>query len=273
MRIKVLAEDTSSNSSMKSEHGLSLYIETMGKKILFDTGASNLFLENAEKMGISIKDVDLAVISHGHYDHGGGLRGFFEENDKAKVYIHKKAFEPHFSKRSEKTADIGLDQSLIDHSRIVFTEDVFPIDQSLLLFSKVTENEFFSSCNQSLLVEKGGAITPDDFGHEQNLMIDENGKIILIAGCAHRGIVNILKSSVFINYKEPNFVIGGFHLYNYSERKSEDPSTVQQIGDFLKNTGSIYYTGHCTGNEAFNHLKTIMGDQIHYLSTGSVVDI
>ena len=104
MRIKVLAEDTSSNSSMKSEHGLSLYIETMGKKILFDTGASNLFLENAEKMGISIKDVDLAVISHGHYDHGGGLRGFFEENDKAKVYIHKKAFEPHFSKRSEKTA-------------------------------------------------------------------------------------------------------------------------------------------------------------------------
>ena len=273
MRIKVLVEDTSCNSSMRSEHGLSLYIETMGKKILFDTGASNLFLENAEKMGVSIKDVDLAVISHGHYDHGGGLRGFFEVNDKAKVYIHKKAFEPHFYKRSEKTAGIGLDRSLIDHDRIIFTEDVFPINQSLLLFSRVVGDEFFSSCNQSLLVEKRDSITPDDFEHEQNLIIDENGKRILIAGCAHRGIVNILKSSVFINYKEPNFVVGGFHLYNYSERKSEDPFVVRQIGDFLKNTGSTYYTGHCTGTEAYHHLKTIIGDQIQYLSTGSVVEI
>jgi len=273
MQIKVLVEDTSDSPSMRSEHGFSIYIETQSNKILFDMGASNLFLENANKMGVKIKDIDLAIISHGHYDHGGGLRGFLEENENAKVYIHNKAFERHFSKRSEKIANIGLDKSLINHDRITFTDDIFPINNNLLLFSRVVGSEFYSSCNKSLFAEHLNSIVQDDFEHEQNLIITENGKIILIAGCAHRGIVNILKSSVFLNYKEPDYVIGGFHLLNYSERISEDPSVVHQIGDFLKKTRSKYYTGHCTGSDAYYHLKTVMGEQIQYLSTGSVVEI
>lgn len=273
MRIKVLVENTTESPSLKAEHGLSIYIETLGKKLLFDTGASGLFLDNAKEMGVSIRDVDLAVISHGHYDHGGGLIKFLEENQKAKVYIHKQAFEGHFAKRTDRTSDIGIDTGLKKHDRIILTKDVFPIDENLLLFSEVTGNEFFSSCNRYLYAGNPDRMVQDDFGHEQNLILTEGGKTILIAGCAHRGIVNIYKSALSLCGKEPDFVIGGFHLYNHGQGKSEDPDMVRRIGEFLITTGSKYYTGHCTGTEAYQLLKTVMGDQIRYLSTGSVVDI
>jgi len=273
MQIKVLVENTSVAPSLRGEHGLSIYIETLGKKLLFDTGASGLFLENAKKMGVSIRDVDLAVISHGHYDHGGGLRRFLEENTKARVYIHKQAFEGHFAKRPEKTADIGIDKDLKKHDRIILNEGIFPIDENLLLFSEVPGSEFLSSCNRYLFAGNPDRMVPDNFGHEQNLILTENGKTVLIAGCAHRGIVNIYKSALGLLGKEPDCVIGGFHLYNHGDGKTEDPDVVRSIGEFLKSTGSKYYTGHCTGLEAYQLLKTVMGDQIQYLSTGSVTDL
>jgi len=273
MQIKVLVEDTSASPSMRNEHGFSLYIETTENKILFDMGYSNLFLENAKKMDVHIKDIDLAVISHGHYDHGGGLKYFLEENKRAKVYIHKNAFENHFSKALNRVSDIGLDKKIMDDERIIFVEDTYSINDNLLLFSKVQGNEFNSSCNKSLFAENLNSIDQDDFKHEQNIIITENDKMVLIAGCAHRGIVNIVRSSIFIKHQIPTHVIGGFHLFNYSEQVSEDLSTVILIGDILKMTGSKYYTGHCTGINAYNHLKSIMGNQIQYLSTGTVVNI
>lgn len=273
MRIHVLVENTSVSPSIKGEHGLSLSIETLGKKVLFDTGASGLFLVNAEIMGVDIKEMDLAVISHGHYDHGGGLSRFLEENIKAKVYIHKKAFEGHYAKRREQTADVGIDKRLKNHSRIILIEGVFPIDEKLLLFSEVAGHEFSSSCNRYLFAGHPNGLVPDDFKHEQNLIVTEDGKTILIAGCAHRGIVNIYHSAVNLTRKKPDVVIGGFHLFNHGEGTSEDPDVVRRIGEFLKSTGSKYYTGHCTGAEAYRHLKTVMGDQIRYFAAGSVVDI
>jgi 7,8-dihydropterin-6-yl-methyl-4-(beta-D-ribofuranosyl)aminobenzene 5'-phosphate synthase len=89
MLVKTLVEDTTRSPLLNSEHGLSIYIETNNKKILFDTGAGNLFLKNARKMGVDIRDIDIAVISHGHYDHGGGLRTFLEENENALVIFIK----------------------------------------------------------------------------------------------------------------------------------------------------------------------------------------
>lgn len=273
MKIKVLAEDTSSSPTYRSEHGLSFYIETKNNKILFDTGASDLFLENAKKLGVNIDEIDLAVISHGHYDHGGGLQAFLEENSKAKIYIHEKAFENHYSKKMGRIVNIGLDKNLLKGDQIILTGDIFPINNDLLLFSRVIGNEFLSSCNSSLCTAKGDSIVQDEFEHEQSLLIKDGDHFVLIAGCAHRGIVNILKSSVFLTCTPPCCIIGGFHLYNYGEGVSEESGKVIQIAEFLKETGSMYYTGHCTGIESFKILKGFLGDQIQYLSTGSVVEI
>jgi 7,8-dihydropterin-6-yl-methyl-4-(beta-D-ribofuranosyl)aminobenzene 5'-phosphate synthase len=92
MKITALIENTTADKKLKANHGLCLYIETDKHKLLFDMGANDLFLRNAEQLGIDIKAVDTAVISHGHFDHGGGLQQFLQNNDKAKVYINQNAF-------------------------------------------------------------------------------------------------------------------------------------------------------------------------------------
>ena len=97
MRITALVENTVGNGCVECEHGLSLYIETEKHKILFDMGQSALFLQNARALGVDIAAVDMAVLSHGHYDHGGGLSAFLQANTNAPVYISRYAFEPHYN--------------------------------------------------------------------------------------------------------------------------------------------------------------------------------
>ena len=117
MKITVLAENTAVSNDFGAEHGLSLLIESDGKKILFDMGQTDLFASNASLLGINLSDVDIAVLSHGHYDHGGGLKKFLEANTKAPVYINKHAFEPHYN-GAEKY--IGLDTSLSRNPRLIY---------------------------------------------------------------------------------------------------------------------------------------------------------
>ncbi|MDD3168045.1 MAG: MBL fold metallo-hydrolase [Eubacteriales bacterium] len=274
MIIKALVEDTTISPELSSEHGLSLYIEANDKKILFDMGAGSLFLENAEKMGVRIQDVEVAIISHGHYDHGGGLKTFLEINKKACVYVHKSAFDSYFSiARGEAPVNAGIDPSLKPHERVRLTDGNLLIDSGLELFSDVTGREYFSSCNDSLYMDHNGSIAKDDFRHEQNLLIREDGETALIAGCAHNGIVNIMKRVYNMNGSYPDAVISGFHLMRSSTKKSEAPEVIEGIAKFLKSTESRYYTGHCTGPEAYRHLKEVLGDRIQYLATGTVIEI
>ncbi len=273
MKIITLAENTSVSEEFKNEHGLSLYIETETHKLLFDVGASSLFAENAEKLGIDLSEVDTLVISHGHHDHGGGLKKFLEINDKAAIYINRKAFENHYSKRDQGEVYIGLDQELLSNLRFVFLEDDFVIDDALCIFSNVQGGRCQSTANSDLVMEKDGQLRADDFCHEQNLIIREKNQVVLLAGCAHRGIVNIL-DHMALNYDmQPTTVIGGFHLYNRSRKKSESKELIESIGNELLMTESRYYTCHCTGEEPYQMLKTMLDDQVNYLATGSQVNI
>lgn len=270
MIIKTLVENTSISEKLGSEHGLSLYIETKKHKLLFDTGASALFAENARKMKVDLSEVDLAVISHGHYDHGGGLKAFVNINSKAKIYLNQKSFEKYYSNRSNgEKVYIGLDEVLMPNNRFVFVGEHLTIDEELELFSNVKGRKLNPSGNQDLFMKVGTSFEQDDFAHEQNLIIKEDEKILLVAGCAHNGIVNILDHFSTEKGCLPSHVIGGFHLYNRSANKNEDPAMVIQIGEYLINTNAKYYTCHCTGIESYNRLKAVMGEKIDYLSTGS----
>lgn len=273
MIIKALAENTSVSEEYSAEHGLSLYIETGNHKLLFDTGRGGLFLENAEKMGIDLTKVDTAIISHGHYDHGGGLSHFLKINTTAKIYVHEKAFDDYYSSRPEGTAYIGLDKNLREHPQIIFTDGFLQIDKELSLFSDVQGNELPSLSNKVLLAKEDGDFVEDPFLHEQNLIIKENGKTVLFAGCAHNGIVNIIERCKQITVRYSDVVIGGFHLFNPSTCVSESPQLITAIAEKLKNTSSQYYTCHCTGLKAFEQLHEVMGNNLQYLSTGSIVEI
>lgn len=269
MIIKALIENTSSYEGLKAEHGLSLYIETPKQKLLFDVGQSSSFIDNAERLKVDLSEVDLVVISHGHYDHGGGLKSLMGINQKARIYLHAKAFNPHYSNRNGgETAYIGLDQSLLPNERFVFTEDYLRIDEELELFSCVKGNLLRPSGNKDLLMLEEGIMTEDDFSHEQNLLIYADGKKVLLAGCAHTGILNIMEHVRTMGADPVDAVIGGFHLYNIAKKQYEDDDRIAEVGNVLNETKAVYHTCHCTGMEAYHKLKTAMDNKIHYFSTG-----
>lgn len=273
MLIKTLVENTSISKDFGNEHGLSLYIETKNHKILFDVGASELFFQNAKKLDVNIADVDFLVISHGHYDHGGGLKIFLKENTKAEVFLHHRAFEKHYAARpNEQLGFIGLDEDLKQNKRIVLTSDRFPISKGIQVFSNIVQREPRPKSNSGLLTEQNGQIVDDTFAHEQNLVIEEDGKTLLVTGCAHNGIINILEHFHSVKGRMPGYVIGGFHLSSRSGG-NESPETIEKIGRYLLDTKAKYYTCHCTGIEAYERLKFAIGDSIDYLLAGSEITI
>ncbi len=256
MKIVSLLENTASSEEVKAEHGLSLFIETGCHKILFDMGQSDLFYKNSLSLGIDLTLVDIAVLSHGHYDHGGGLGKFLEINKNAPVYINKYAFEPHYN-GTEKY--IGLDVSLKDNPRIVFTDNQFSIDENLTLFTCNERERKFSVLPSGLNTFENGEFVPDDFRHEQYLLIEEQGKNVLISGCSHKGICDIT------DWFHADVLVGGFHL-----SKSLLDEKLISLANNLDLSGTQFYTCHCTGAEQYFFMKKFMKN-LNYLSCGETI--
>lgn len=274
MIIQALAENTSISSDLGCEHGLSLYIETPTHKILFDSGVGELFAKNALQMGVDLRQVDIAFISHGHHDHGGGLKTFLLLNDRAKVHLCKTAFDDHSANfENGGIKYVGLDATLRHSDRLVYVGEQLKIDDELELFSNVRCLRLNPTGNADLLMQVDDSYVRDDFKHEQNLVINENGKKTLVSGCSHCGIVNILEHFQREYGCYPDTVIGGFHLYNPARDVFEQPEIIREIGEFLLQTKAKFYTCHCTGLEPFKRLKDIMGDSIDYLSGGQQIKI
>lgn len=263
MKITVLVENTTIDENLNAEHGLSLYIESNGKKILFDMGQTEAFASNAKKLGVDLSKIDVAVLSHGHYDHGGGIKKFLEINEKAVVYLSKHSFGEHYNGNSKY---IGLDKEIATNKRIVTTEDIFKIADGLTLYSCNDKKLKYLIEPFGLGIKRGNKIYPEDFLHEHYLLIEENGKRILISGCSHKGILNIVSEF------KPDVLVGGFHFVKL-ETEGEDAVKLSAYAKELMDYDTVYFTGHCTGLLQYEFLKEIMGDKISYISTGSVVEI
>ena len=264
MKITALVENKS-NSELKAAHGLSLYIETNNHKILFDLGPDHTLFENAEKRGIDLSEIDTVIISHGHADHGGSLGKFLEVNSKAKIYIQKNAFEPHYTKLLFLKVPVGLDKTLQDSPQIVPINGDYKIDDELTLFTVSDTAKCHSPANDVLYDHNGR----DSFSHEQNLIITEN-QTALITGCGHAGVVNILDKA---KSYQPTFCIGGFHLFNPVARKTVPSALLDQIAQQLScYRDTKFYTCHCTGLKAYEHLSKQLKN-LSYLSCGDSIEI
>lgn len=287
MKITVLTENTISKNAeisklpLQGEHGLSLFIQTQNKNILFDMGQTNLFAKNASLLGINLQTVDFAILSHGHYDHGGlssplpatlkneyfGIEAFAHINQKAPIFINSNAFSQNYN-ASKKY--IGLNQELLQSKiadRFIFVQDEKEITQNIKLFSCNSYKKSVATNAFGLMQLQNGTFVPDNFNHEHYLLIQENDKKILISGCSHKGILNI------VEWFKPDFLIGGFH---FKSLDVENPCQKLELESYAKKLASYntkYFTCHCTGTEQFEILKSIMKEKVEYISTGDVINI
>lgn len=273
MKIIGVVENTSCSKSYKNEHGLSLYIETPKHRILFDLGPDDTFVQNAYALGIELEEIDIVIISHGHKDHGGGLEAFLEKNKKAKIYIQESAFIKHYIKVLGIHLGVALKQSLKSHPQIQLLNGNHIIDDELSLFIKPKLKEFMPEGNKRLYKQEEDKYCLDDFDHEQNLILNVEDKKVLITGCAHRGVTNIIEEAEEILQQPLDVVIGGFHLTDPTDIIKKSKETTRSIGEILDKKGYEYYACHCTGEVAYLQLVEILGDKIHYLRTGMIVEI
>ncbi len=263
MKITALVENKS-ECELTPQHGLSFYIETNQHKMLFDLGKDHTFLENAKKRDIDIESIDIVIISHGHYDHGGGLHHFLEVNHTAKVYIQRKALDEYFSTASGKKRYIGLDAEFKNHPQFILLDGGCKIDEELELFTVGAKEKCRSTANDALLDAQGR----DSFDHEQNLIITEHGRKVMIMGCGHKGVVNILEAA---QKYQPEICVGGFHLYSPSSGETVSEKLLEDICKELERYKEIqFYTCHCTGEKAFAYLAERLKN-IKYLSCGQFI--
>jgi len=204
--------------------------------------------------------VDFAVLSHDHCDHSGGMGRFLDINKKAPLYVNRNAREGHYNSLGEY---IGIDTSLFDSGRIVFTDDEYQISKNITLFT-CNDNKYKHPIDPAgLKMMVSGELTDEDFRHEQYMLIEENGKRILISGCSHKGILNIM------DWMRPDILIGGFHFMNMTLDDPENRIRLEEASKELLSYGCIYYTGHCTGLEQFDYMKSFMGGRLNYISAGN----
>lgn len=267
MRLIIVIEDTCGNLNCASEHGLCIYAETGQHKLLLDTGATSAFAKNAETLGIDLNQIDTVILSHGHYDHSGGIMEFRKRNNHAKIYMQRKAAGDYY--HGERY--IGIDKEILQISNICLLDGNFQIDDELYLFAGIEGRRHWPKGNQTLSSMLNGRHVQDDFSHEQCLAISQDGCDILLSGCAHNGILNILDKYESIFRKMPDVVVSGFHMMKKSEYEEDEIAAIEETARELKKLDTLFYTGHCTGQQAFDIMHGIMGEQLRQMHSGEEI--
>ncbi|MCR4842032.1 MAG: MBL fold metallo-hydrolase, partial [Eubacterium sp.] len=231
MKIINLIENTEGASGCAAAHGLSFYVETKSHKLLVDLGPSAQTLENAAHLGVDLEAVDTVILSHGHYDHSGGIMPFAGINSKAKIYMQCSATDDYYSDvNAEDTEDgyrfIGIDGRIQDLPQVVFVDGDLKIDDELFIFTIDERSHPLPSTNDRLFVKKEGEYIHDDFGHEHFVVVSDEGKNVLLSGCAHNGILSILDAYKDKFGGEPDIAISGFHLMREGDYTPEEVAEI-----------------------------------------------
>ena len=260
MKWTVLVDNRTNNPAYETEHGLSILLETEKHSILLDTGASDMLIRNAERLGKDLSRVDYVFISHGHSDHAGGLKHFMAINNKAKVIVSPDAISGKFYSKRRYLHSITTEWQEIPQERLLTIEHSGSIGDDIYIIAHIPHIHPMPEGNQHLFVQDTqGQYIQDDFRHELALYTDG----LLFTGCAHSGLENILAACPL----PVNEVVGGFHLLDGYETEEELLSLVHRLRTHYPHPQ--FYPRHCTGDLALIILQRVMGAQIHPFSCGS----
>ena len=267
--VAVLSENTVHRAGIVAEHGLSLSIRHRGVHLLFDTGASGLLLKNARKLRVPLHDLDAIVISHGHYDHTGGLSTLRRETD-APIYAHPDIFTNRYSIKKSTVRSIGFSETKVSKENLgcvhlnkgqVHIKGFYQTGQ----VPRVCD--FEKPATHFFLDRKGEQpdIVPDD----QGLFIKTAKGLVVFLGCCHAGLINMLTHIRAISREERiHWIVGGTHLLDASE------ALLEKTGEALKEICFDHISPlHCTGIKGHHFFLTHFPEQYHYLCCGDVVSI
>lgn len=277
MRIINLIENTEGRSGCIYAHGLSFYVETAKHKLLLDLGPSGETLQNAEVLGIDPAAVDTVILSHGHYDHSGGILPFARINDRALIYMQKSAIDDYYADDGKSAPErfryIGIDKDIAALPQVRFLDGDTVIDEELELFVIRSRTHELPFTNRRLLLRRGEEYLQDDFGHEHFLVIRQEERSVLLSGCAHNGILSILDAYIQKYGKAPDLVVSGFHLMKKTEYRESEIDQIKAIAGKLMTYPTKFVTCHCTGTVAFDMMKSVMGERLSYVHSGEEIEL
>jgi 7,8-dihydropterin-6-yl-methyl-4-(beta-D-ribofuranosyl)aminobenzene 5'-phosphate synthase len=270
VELLILVDNIAGSAELRAEHGLSILVSGPGRKVLFDAAASaEALLANAEKLGVDLGALHGAVVSHGHYDHTGGLAAVVQRRRGLNVYVHSAAFSRRWSDRPGKPLrDVSCPHSI---------ERLY---QSGAVFHSVTHPERLADWlvvsgpiggpkhgREVFVVRRGGEMVVDGFEDEMCLLVRGEAGWAVVTGCCHRGLKNTLRTARFLARDEPlTAVVGGLHLRSAGPRELEEALELLREHDVRD-----VYPCHCTGAEAVRFLQEHLPGHVHPIAVGSRV--
>ena len=257
--VTVLVENHARDEGLASEHGLSLWIETPGGTILFDTGGSDAFARNARTLGIDLARADLIVLSHGHYDHVGGLRTALDACD-APVLVGRGLTIPKFAESDGGLRGIGMDRETVAAAgeRLQVIDSRREILPGVEVLPAAPLESAPPSDNARLLRQDDGAAERDPFEEELSLLIHARKGPVLVTGCSHRGIANIHRSA----QTPVAAIVGGLHLMHESEE------TIRTVAREISEAQE-FWIGHCTGEPGLLLIEEELPGRLHGIPAGT----
>jgi 7,8-dihydropterin-6-yl-methyl-4-(beta-D-ribofuranosyl)aminobenzene 5'-phosphate synthase len=272
MRLTVLLEDSSDNPMLQPIHGVSFFIElSNGYKILFDTGQRDIFIKNAEKLSLNILSANMCVISHNHYDHAGGLKSLLKAGYSSQIYLHNTFFREKFSvKNKDRVLSTGADGILLQtYKNISFvSESVTEIEKDVFILTNIPFANSFETISNKFLIKKDNNFFQDKFDDELVIAVRTSKGIVVISGCSHRGMINILNFAR--DYFKSDHIIafvGGTHLLDASNFR------LNKTKDSLSNMNlSTLAACHCTGDKGMSFFSRYFPKSFIRIKTGSVLN-
>lgn len=273
LRIYILCEDSLSRRGLVGEHGLSMLVESPDARVMLDAGPSAATVQNADSMGIALAPLDAVVVSHGHYDHTGGLEAVLTRLGGARVVAHPLAFRPRYAlRRTGARRYIGPPHTADEYERLgaelVFSAEPVQLGERLWTTGEVAQNANGSTASGKLYIEEAGALLVDDFCDDVSLVARLDDGLVVLTGCGHAGVCNIVSSAQRLAGSDHvHGLVGGTHLVG------ADEPTIRRTAEHLYRMGvEAIAPCHCTGRRASATLNEAFEGRVVKVATGDILE-